>query len=86
MEDSVYKSIIFEIRENQMPYFEKEEIEYCYEKNGNDKDKTIYELLLIKSEDSTISVSGLNTQDTSSYFKRIASRFRPVNSGTLPGG
>jgi hypothetical protein len=86
VEVDVLKSIMFEIRENQMPYFEEDEIEYYYEKNGKDKNNTIYELLLLKSEDSTISVSGLNTQDTSSYFKRIASRFRPTNSGILEGG
>ena len=44
---------------------------------------TIYEMLILKSEDSTISVSGLNTTDTSNYFKRLASRFKSFNSGTL---
>ena len=47
---------------------------------------TIYEMLIVKSEDSTISVSGLSTQDTSSYFKRLASRYKPFNSGIMAGG
>ena len=74
-----------EIREEQSPYFEDDDFEYYLTKNGGDVNATIYEMLIIKSEDSTISVSGLNTQDTSGYFKRLASRYRKFNSGTLKG-
>lgn len=77
--------IKLEIREAQAPYFDDEEIEYYFEKNGGDMNATIYELLIIKSEDSTIAVSGLTTQDTSGYFKRLASRYRTYNSGLLLG-
>lgn len=74
-----------EIREEQSPYFEEDDFQYYLDKNGGDVNATIYEMLIIKSEDSTISVSGLETQDTSGYFKRLASRYRPYNSGTLAG-
>lgn len=74
-----------EIREEQSPYFEEDDFQYYLDKNGGDVNVTIYEMLIIKSEDSTISVSGLETQDTSGYFKRLASRYRPYNSGTLAG-
>lgn len=74
-----------EVREEQSPYFEDDDFEYYLAKNGGDVNKTIYEMLIIKSEDSTISVSGLNTQDTSGYFKRLASRYKSFNSGVLPG-
>lgn len=75
-----------EIRESQSPYFEDEDFAYYLEKNNNNVNATIYEMLILKSEDSTISVSGLNTSDTSSYFKRLASRFKTFNSGMLLGG
>lgn len=75
-----------EVREDQLPYFEEEDFDYYYKKNNCDVNKTIYEMLIIKSEDSTISVSGLTTQDTSSYFKRLASRYKSFNSGILQGG
>lgn len=75
-----------EIRENQSPYFDEDDFVYYLEKNGGDVNSTIYEMLIIKSEDSTISVSGLSTQDTSAYFKRLASRFKPFNSGIMSGG
>lgn len=72
-----------EIRESQAPYFDDDDFEYYLEKNEGDVRATIYEMLIIKSEDSTISVSGLSTQDTSAYFKRLASRYKTFNSGIL---
>ena len=75
-----------EIRENQSPYFEDEDFSHYLQKNNGDVNSTIYEMLIVKSEDSTISVSGLSTQDTSAYFKRLASRYKPFNSGILQGG
>ena len=75
-----------EVREAQAPYFEEDEFHYYLEKNNGNVNATIYEMLIIKSEDSTISVSGLSTQDTSSYFKRLASRYKQFNSGVLNGG
>lgn len=75
-----------EIREEQAPYFEEDDFQYYLDKNGGNVNDTIYEMLIIKSEDSTISVSGLNTGDTSSYFKRLASRYKRFNSGILKGG
>lgn len=75
-----------EVREAQAPYFEETDFSYYLQKNNGDVNATIYEMLIIKSEDSTISVSGLSTQDTSGYFKRLASRYKPFNSGNLIGG
>lgn len=80
--ERVYK----EIREEQAPYFEDGDIEYYLDKNNGDVNATIYEMLIIKSEDSSIEVSGLITGDTSDYFKRLASRYKHFNSGTLIGG
>lgn len=75
-----------EIREEQAPYFEDDDFQYYLDKNNGNINATIYEMLIIKSEDSSISVSGLTTQDTSSYFKRLASRYKQFNSGALKGG
>lgn len=74
-----------EIREKQCPYFDDGDIEYYLSKNNGDVNKTIYELLIIKSEDASITVSGLTTQDMSGYFKRLASKYRQYNSGILEG-
>ena len=75
-----------EIREAQSPYFDEDDFHYYLDKNHGNVDATVYEMLIIKSEDSTISVGGLSTQDTSAYFKRLASRYKPFNSGELMGG
>lgn len=75
-----------EIREEQAPYFEEDDFQYYLDKNQGNVNATIYEMLIVKSEDSTISVSGLSTQDTSGYFKRLASRYKQFNSGLLEGG
>lgn len=84
-DESIIESIKREIRENMSPYFEDGDIEYYLKKNNGDVNATIYELLLVKAEDSTISVSGLSTSDTSAYFRRLASRYRQYNSGVLSG-
>lgn len=80
------EKIRLEIREDMCPYFEDGEIEKYLEKNNGDVEATIYELLVVKSEDSMITVSGLSTTDTSGYFKRLASLHRRYNTGTLRGG
>ncbi len=77
------EKIKIEVREQMSPYFDDNEFQYYLDKNNGNVDATIYEMLIIKSEDSTISVSGLNTQDTSAYFKRLASTYKPFNSGVM---
>lgn len=78
-------SLKVELREGEVPYFTDEELDYFLEKNGNDMKATLYECLLIKSEDSSLKVSGLTTNDTSKYFMRLAQKYRYTHSGTLGG-
>lgn len=74
------------LRERDIPFFEDEELEYYLTKNNNDFERTAYQTLLIKAENTTLSISGMTTADTSAYFRRLASRYRPNNSGILAGG
>lgn len=77
-------AIRMETREHDAPFFSDiTELEYYYDKNNKDVNATIYELLILKSQDSTLQVSGLSTTDTSAYFKMLASKFSQFNSGTL---
>lgn len=73
------------IRENVLPYFEDSELQYYLNKNNGDLNNTAYECLILKSENTTLSISGMTTQDTSKYFLRLASKYRPSNSGILKG-
>lgn len=69
--------------EEKYPFFTDDEINQYYYMCGKDLKRTIYYCLILKSEDTTLSVSGLNVADTSKYFRRLASRYRNSNSGTL---
>ena len=71
------------LREDDIPFFTEEQLNSYLEQNGGDVRATAYQCLLVKAEDTTLSVSGLSTSDTSKY---LASQYRPFNSGTLKGG
>lgn len=73
----------FNLREKQSPYFEEEELLALLENNEGDVRKASYEGLLMKAEVTGLSVSGLTTKDSSSYFKALASRYVSTNSGVL---
>ena len=74
------------LRESDVPFFTNEELEFHLRENNGDYGMTAYRCLLIKAEDTTLSVSGLNAADSSKYFRRLASQYRPHNSGILKGG
>ena len=74
------------LRENDCPFFSDEDLNFYLAENGNDFNKTAYHCLIIKSENTTLSISGMQASDTSSYFRRLAQRYRKNNSGTLIGG
>lgn len=74
----------FILREEEMPMFSDEQLEK-YLKSSDSFELALYELLMLKSENTGLQVSGLTIQDTSSYFRRLAQTYRPYNSGVLGG-
>ncbi len=74
------------LRESDIPFFTEEQLEFYLRENHGDYKATAYQCLLLKAEDTTLSVSGLSTGDSSQYFRRLAARYRPYNSGILSGG
>lgn len=70
------------LREKDVPFFTDEELNYYLQKYG-DVETTAYHCLLMKAENTTLSISGISTGDSSSYFRRLASKYRPNNSGIL---
>lgn len=74
------------LREDDVPFFTDEQLLFYIKENNGDYNATAYQCLLIKAEDTTLSVSGLSASDSSKYFRRLASRYRPHNSGILKGG
>lgn len=73
------------LRENDIPFFTDEELNFYLSENNGDYRRTAYQCLCVKAENTTLNISGLTTADTSSYFRRLASRYRPNNSGILKG-
>lgn len=71
------------IMEKQYPYFSDEELLQRLELNNGDVRQTSYDCLIIKAESTGLSVSGLTTKDSSSYFKMLASKYVLTNSGVL---
>ena len=74
----------FILREAEMPMFTDEELQK-YLDQSESFELALYELLLLKSENTGLQLSGLDIQDTSSYFRRLAQTYRPHNSGVLGG-
>ena len=73
------------LREEDVPFFSDQQLDFYLRENKNDYRATAYQCLLIKAEDTTLSVSGLSTSDTSKYFRRLAGQYRPSNSRVLKG-
>lgn len=73
------------LREEEIPFFSDEDIQFYLDENNGDENSAIYQCLLVKSENTTLSISGLTAADTSNYFKRLATRYRPNNSRLLGG-
>lgn len=73
------------IRENQVKFFTDDELKFYLKENDNDLKKTAYQCLIIKSEDTTLQIAGMTAEDSSKYYRRLASMYKPHNSGILKG-
>lgn len=82
---TVLEKLKIVLRESDCPFFTDEEIMFYFQENNNDFDKTAYQCLILKSENTSLVMSGLETSDTSKYFRRIAQHYRTINSGVLKG-
>lgn len=71
------------LRENEVKFFDDAELQWYVDKFNGDYNKAVYELLIVKSENTDLSIPGMSSADSSSYFRRIANRYRPNNSGVL---
>nr|UVX44538.1 MAG: hypothetical protein [Bacteriophage sp.] len=72
----------FNLEEERFPYFTDKELTMSLELYKTVENATYY-MALKKSQNTGFSASGLSVNDTSDYFKRIAARFRPNNSGVI---
>jgi hypothetical protein len=70
------------LREDDYPMFKDEELQMLLEESGSLKEAA-YNGLVRKSENTQLNISGFTTNDTSSYFLRLAAMYRPTNTGIL---
>lgn len=71
------------LREEDIPFFSENELEFYLNKNNGDLNTAAYECLIIKAENTQLNISGLTAADSSKYFLRLAANYRPQNSGVL---
>lgn len=74
------------LREEDVQFFSDEDLQFYLDENSGDADAAIYQCLVVKAEDTSLSIGGMSLGDTSAYFRRLAARYRPNNSGILGGG
>ena len=73
------------LRESDVSFFTDEDLQFYLDENSGDENAAIYQCLIIKAEDTSLSIGGMSLGDTSTYFRRLAARYRPNNSGILGG-
>ena len=72
------------LREDDIPFFTDEQINK-YTALYDTLDLALYAMLMVKAENTQMRIAGMSTQDTSSYFRKLARQYRPNNSGILKG-
>ena len=70
------------LREDDIPFFTDEQISK-YIGLYETLDLALYAMLMVKAENTQMQIAGMSTQDTSSYFRKLARQYRPNNSGIL---
>lgn len=72
------------LREETSPFFTDEEIAYYLNKNNGNVNNAAYECLLLKAEDDSIALpGGLTLANNSSYWLRLAKKYKPNGSRIL---
>lgn len=65
-------------------YFSDEEIRYYFKRNNQDVDATVYELLILKSEDDSCKLpSGIEVSSSKDYWLMLARKYRPNRSRVI---
>lgn len=74
------------LRESKVPFFDNEELQHQLDRVNGDVDMATYNCLVIKAEECSLSVSGLSIADSSAYWLRLASMYRPNCTTVAKGG
>ena len=70
------------LRETDCPFFTDEDIQFYLGEYATENE-AIYNMFIIKAENTELKMSGLSCGDTQKYFRRLAQNYRPNNSGII---
>ena len=84
MAENTLNRLKFILREAEMPMFTDEQLQ-TYLDSSESFEMALYDLLMLKAENTGVELQGMTVSDTSGYFRRLALTYRPHNSGTLGG-
>lgn len=68
------------LRETEIPFFTDAELTEQLNEADGDLDTAVYNCAILKAENSGLSISGLSIADSSAYWLRVASMYRPSNT------
>lgn len=74
------------LREKDIPFFDEKELRFHLERSGYDLNLAAYQCLVIKAEECSLSLSGLDLKDSSAYWLRLAAMYRPSCTTVIKGG
>lgn len=72
----------FNLREDGSPYFTNEELQQLLDRNGSVQAAS-HEGLIMKAEDDSIKLPGLDIPSSQKYYRRLAMHFRPSGTRVL---
>lgn len=70
-------------REEAYPFFSDAEYNFYLEENGYNFNLTAYKMLIIKSENDSLGLTGLSIADNHAYWLRLAKKYQPNRTGIL---
>lgn len=71
------------LREESSPFFTDDELKYYFNLYNKDLDLTTYKLLIMKSEEDSLTLNNTKMESNSNYWLRIAATFKPNKSRVL---
>lgn len=71
------------LREESSPFFTDDELKYYLDLYNKDLDLTTYKLLIMKSEEDSLTLNNTKMESNSNYWLRIAATFKPNKSRVL---
>ncbi|MCC0679548.1 hypothetical protein IC218_04645 [Clostridioides sp. ES-S-0005-03] len=81
--DKLKEDLKIILKEESSQFFSEKEIDFYLEQNSYNLRATAYTMLLLKAEDDSLALTGLNIPSNQNYWLRLAKKYKPNTSGVL---